>query len=59
MTKLQSFKKPLDRIAQEGVLIGQLDDWSDENRAVSLNSKNDYLQANTVTLNYNRGARNY
>ena len=57
MTKLQSFTKPLDRIAQEGLLIGDLDDMEEDGRVVSLNSKQDYQQANTVTLRYNRGAR--
>ena len=58
MTKMQSFRKPLDRIVQEGIMIGELDDMAELGLAVSLNSKSDYLQANNVTINYNRGARN-
>ena len=58
MTKMQSYRKPLDRIVQEGIKIGELDDMAGLGLAVSLNSKSDYLQANNVTINYNRGARN-
>ena len=38
-------------------MIGDLDDLEEENRAVSLNSNQDFQQTNTVTLRYNRGAR--
>ena len=56
MTKLDTLARPLDRIASEGVLIGELDNLEEEKRAISLNSKRDYMQANTVTLSFNRGA---
>ena len=57
MQILNVISKPLDRVVQEGILIGELDDLEVEDRAISLNSKMDFLQANTVTLNYARGAR--
>ena len=57
MTRLDKLPKPLDRIACEGVLIGDLDLMETEGRALSLNSKRDYMQANTVTLAINRGAQ--
>ena len=57
MQVLEVIPKPLDRIVQEGILIGELDDLHDERRAISMNSKKDFLQANSVSLNFNRGAR--
>ena len=57
MTRLDKLAKPLDRIACEGVLIGDLDELESEGRAISLNSKRDFMQANTVTLAFNRGAQ--
>ena len=52
MQVLNVIPKPL---VEEGILIGELDDQ--EKLAISLNSKRDFLQANTVTLSYGRGAR--
>ena len=57
MTQLRSFPRPLDIVAAEGVLIGDLDDQDLQGAAVSLNSKRDWMQANTVTLQFNKGAR--
>ena len=57
MIKLDTLPKPLDRIAKEGILIGELDNMEDNNSAISLNSKRDFQQANTVTISYNRGAK--
>ena len=57
MTQLRSYPRPLDRVAAEGVLIGDLDDQDQQGAAVSLNSKRDWMQANTVTLQFNKGAR--
>ena len=57
MTKLNSHSSAMTRQAEEGVLIGELDQLEAEGRAVSLNSKKDYMQAHTVTLNFHTGAR--
>ena len=57
MTQLRSYPRPLDRVAAEGVLIGDLDDQDQQGAAVSLNSKRDCMQANTVNLQFNKGAR--
>ena len=57
MQVLDVISKPLDRIVHEGVYIGELDELEDLGCAISLNSKKDFLQANTVTLNYTRGAK--
>ena len=49
MTRLETLPKPLDRIASEGLHIGDLDDLEAKGCAISLNSKRDFMQANTVT----------
>ena len=57
MTRLDKLSKPLDRVAAEGILIGDLEKMDNEDRAISLNSKRDFMQADTVTLTFNRGAQ--
>ena len=58
MVPLGSHDTPLSRQSAEGVLIGDLDSYQEEGRVISLNSKKDFMQAHTVTLNFHTGARN-
>ena len=56
MTKLQSFTKPLDRLSSEGQIIHELETLQSNNKAVCLNSKLDFKQSHSVTLNFTAGS---
>ena len=56
MTKLRSWPKPLDRQTAEGAHIVDLETHQFNNRAVCLNSKDDFMQSHSVTLNFNMGS---
>ena len=58
MDKITALPKALDRLAFEGQIIQELEDLQTENRAVCLNSKLDFRQSHSVTLNFNSGAKN-
>ena len=56
MVQLEKWDKPLDRLSAEGVLISELEDLQSQGKAVCLNSKMDYKQSHTVTMNFNIGS---
>ena len=56
MVHLETWNKPLDRLTGEGVLISELEELQNQNRATCLNSKKDYKQSHTVTLTFNQGS---
>ena len=56
MIKLETWPKPLDRLSSEGLLIAELEEAQSQNKAKCLNSKSDYKQSHTVTMNFNTGS---
>ena len=56
MIQLEKWDKPLDRLSAEGVLISELEDLHTQEKAICLNSKMDYKQSHTVTMNFNQGS---
>ena len=56
MVHLETWDKPLDRLTAEGVLISELEYLHENNKAKCLNSKSDFKQSHTVTLNFNQGS---
>lgn len=59
MIHLETWPKPLDRLSGEGVLIAELEASQAAGAAKCLNSKQDFRQSHTVTLNFNRGANQW
>ena len=56
MTVIRSWSKPLDRVTAEGDLITNLESMQHQNRALCINSKEDFLQSSSVTVKYTRGS---
>ena len=56
MIQLEKWPKPLDRLTAEGVLIRELEELHDEDKAVCLNSKSDFRQSHQVTLAFSSGS---
>ena len=58
MEKINNLPKALDRLAFEGQIIQELEDLQTQNKAICLNSKLDFRQSHSVTLNFSSGANN-
>ena len=58
MVKLRAWPKPLDRETAEGYFIHQMEIKQRESRAICLNSKEDFKQSSSVTIQYNTGSNN-
>ena len=56
MVQIEQWPRPMDRLSAEGVLIQELESMHRQGRADCLNSKLDYQQTHTVTLNFNQGS---
>ena len=58
MVKLREWPKPLDRETGEGYFIHQMELRQSQSKAICLNSKEDFKQSSTVTIQYNTGSTN-
>ena len=56
MVHLETWTKPLDRLTGEGLLITELEEVQSKKQAMCLNSKKDFRQSHSVTLNFNIGS---
>ena len=56
MVQLERWPRPLDRLSGEGVLIQELEELQAEKKALCMNTKKDFRQSHSVTLNFNSGS---
>ena len=58
MSLLGKDNNPLSRQCREGLYIADLEDKEEQGTVKCLNSKQDFLQSQRVTLDFRRGERN-